>query len=194
MNAGGRALVILAALAILLSSCATVPQKPAQQSTQQPSKEPEKPPQQQPDKPPVGDVPKTGEGFVATAELYEKTFNEVEQVIAALTRIISDKDYDTWTTYLTKDYVRVTGSSEFLADASGSSVLKKNGIVLKSLKDYFDNVVVRSRIEATLDDITFVDATHVKAIAKFKGTPVILYYLVREDERWKVGIIEHAQN
>jgi len=55
-------------------------------------------------------------------------------------------------------------------------------------------VVVRSRLQATLDDITFVDETHVKAITIIQGTEVILYYLVREDGGWKVGIMEHAQN
>jgi hypothetical protein len=191
MNAGGQAIVIFAAATILLSSCATPPQKPAPQPAQQTVQTAQK----EPDKEPVKQPENTAQqGFVATAELYKRTFEEVEEVIASLTRIIAARDYDSWTTYLTREYLRVTGSPEFLADASGSNVLKKNGIVLKSLKDYFENVVVRSRVEATLDDITFVDATHVKAIMNFKGTPVILYYLVREDDRWKVGILEHTKS
>ena len=110
-------------------------------------------------------------------------------VIADLTRIIAEGDYPQWLSYLTADYEGKTGSAAFLEEASQAGVLKKNGIVLTSLRDYFNNVVVRSRQQATLEDINFVDETHVKAIARIQGTPVILYYLVREDGRWKVGIL-----
>ena len=53
---------------------------------------------------------------------------------------------------------------------------------------------MRSHLQATLDDIQFLDATHVKAIALVQGTPVILYYLVREDGRWKVGLQQAGQS
>jgi hypothetical protein len=92
------------------------------------------------------------------------------------------------------DYVASRSSAGFLADASNSGVLKKNGIVLKSLRDYFDNVVVRSHLQATLDDIQFLDETHVKALALVQGTPVILYYLVQENGRWKIGLKQAGQD
>jgi hypothetical protein len=195
MNAGGRALIILAAVSLLLSSCATQSQKATPhpkeqtQTAEQPKQQPEKPADQQ-----QTAAQSSGQEFVATAELYKRTFEEVQEVIAALNRIIAAKEYDNWLAYLTAEYVRITSSPQFLANASDSAVLKKNGIVLKNLQDYFSNVVVRSRVEAKLSDITFVDATHVKAITNIQDTPVILYYLVREDGRWKVGILEHAQN
>ena len=126
--------------------------------------------------------------FVATEELYKKTFDEVQATIDALTRIISGADYDSWLGYLTTDYVKATGSPAALARASSSGVLKKSGIVLKSLKDYFDNVVVKSHLQASLSEIQFVDATHVKAFTQIQGTAVILYYLVHEGGRWKVGL------
>ena len=175
MNAGGRALLMLLSAAFVLASCATVPQKeaaPAAPQTVEPSQT--TPPAQQ---------------FVATVELYKKTFNEVQAVIAELTRIIAEGDYNQWLTYLTTDYVGRTGSPAFLDEASQAGVLKKNGIVLTNLQDYFNNVVVRSRLQAKLEDINFVDATHVKAITRVQGAPVILYYLVQEDGRWKVGIL-----
>ena len=73
-------------------------------------------------------------------------------------------------------------------------MLRKNGIVLKSLRDYFNNVVVRSHLQAVLDDIQFLDETHVKAIALVQGTPVILYYLVRVNGQWKVGLRQAGQS
>ena len=188
MKAGGRVFVILVSAALMLLACATKPGgnavKPAE------AKEVVQP--QAGDGNPV--EPPQGQEFVASEELYRRTFTEVQVVIAALTRIIADGDYDQWVTYLTVDYVRTTSSPVFLADASNSGVLKKSGIVLRSLRDYFNNVVVRSRLQATLDDITFVDAMHVKAITRIQDSPVILYYLVREDGRWKVGILRAGQN
>jgi hypothetical protein len=188
MNAGGRVFVILVSAALLLLGCATKPGggtvKPAEPKVVVQPQQVDGNPVEQPQ----------GQEFVASEELYRRTFSEVQLVIAALTRIIADGDYDQWVTYLTTDYVRTTSSLEFLAEASNSGVLKKNGIVLRNLRDYFNNVVVRSRLQATLDDITFVDATHVKAITRIQDSPVILYYLVRENGRWKVGILRAGQN
>ncbi|MGA2480203.1 MAG: hypothetical protein ABSG63_15730 [Spirochaetia bacterium] len=179
MISGGRHLVILVFVAPLLFACAT---KPATATTV----------------PETTQVPAaqnpSGAEFVATEEYYRKTFAEVQDVIAALTRIIAAEDYAAWRGYLSEDYVETTSSPAFLAAASNSGVLKKNGIVLRSLKDYFDNVVVRSRVQATLDDITFVDARHVKAITQIQGSSVILYYLEREDGRWKVAVLRTGQN
>jgi len=172
MNAGGRALLMLFSAAFLLASCATAPHRDAAPTGPQ-TVEPQVP----------------ADHFVATEELYKKTFNEVQAVIAELTRIIAEGDYAQWLTYLTTDYVTRTGSAAFLEEASQAGVLKKNGIVLTSLQDYFDDVVVRSRLQAKLEDINFVDETHVKAITRIQGAPVILYYLVHEEGRWKVGIL-----
>ncbi|MGO9412062.1 MAG: hypothetical protein ACLQCB_15090 [Spirochaetia bacterium] len=132
--------------------------------------------------------------FVVTPELYNKTFDEVKEVIASLTALINAQDYEGWRSYLTADYVAKTSDPKFLDRASRSGVLQKSGIVLHSLKDYFQNVVVLSRVQATLQDITFVDKTHVKAMSIIDGNPVILYYLVREDDRWKVGIWSSDQD
>ena len=117
-----------------------------------------------------------------------RTFEEAKKVIADVTRLINEQDYDGWRSYLTAEYVARTSDPDFLARASDSGVLRKSGIVLRTLKDYFEYVVVRSRIQASLSDINFVDATHVKALTIVDGRPVILYYLVQEGGRWKVGI------
>jgi hypothetical protein len=130
----------------------------------------------------------TSGSFIVTEELYKKTFNEVEDTIASLNAIIAARQYDKWVEYLTTEYVKTIGSLAYLSAVSESAVLKKNGTVLKSLKDYFENVVVRSRSQARLDEISFVDKTHVKALSVVDGTPVILYWLVWEGGRWKVGI------
>ena len=55
-------------------------------------------------------------------------------MVAAISGIIAAGDYDGWLSYLTADYVASRSSPAFLADASNAAVLKKNGIVLKSLQ------------------------------------------------------------
>jgi hypothetical protein len=176
MSPAWRFCIALAAVTVLFS-CASQPKTgPA--------------PQNQPDSSQQTVAPGEGahEEFIVTRELYNRTFDEVKQVIADLTALISARDYDGWRSYLTADYIARTSNPDFLATASHSGVLQKSGIVLRSLKDYFQNVVVSSRVQASLDDINFVDANHVKALTIIDGRPVILYYLVREDGRWKVGI------
>ncbi len=132
--------------------------------------------------------------FVVTQELYDKTFGEVEDVVEALNRIIAADDYAQWLTYLTPEYIRVTGSPAFLEDASRSPVLSQKGIVLKTLRDYFDDVVVCSRARAGLDSLDFIDARHVKALTKMGKSVVILYYLVRDTDSWKVGMWQTANS
>lgn len=199
MEAGGRLLFLLIAAVLFLASCASEPpQKPSPPVQQQTAEQtPQTEPAAQTEQPTQAAQPAeqpAATEFVASEELYKKTFNEVQEVIAALTKIISAADYEQWLTYLTADYVATTGSPANLEKASNAAVLKKNGIVLKNLKDYFDNVVVRSHLQATLSDIQFVDATHVKAITRIQGTPVILYYLVREEGGWKVGLQQAEEN
>ncbi len=183
---------MLIVVALCLAACATKPPQnpvvtptPDTQSQQQtPAVNTQNPAQ---NATPMSDG-QQGQEFVATQELYKKTFDEVQATIDTLTKLISAGDYDSWLQYLTADYVQETGSAKSLSDASNSGVLKKNGIVLKNLKDYFNNVVVRSHLQATLSEIQFVDATHVKALTQIQGTSVILYYLVHEGGRWKVGL------
>jgi hypothetical protein len=149
--------------------------------------------QAQPPQEPKAEVPpvekESPAAFVATEDLYKKTFSEVQETVAALTKIISSGDYAQWVSFLTEAYVQSRSNAEFLATTSNAGVLKKSGIVLKSLQDYFEQVVRPARIQVAVDDITFIDATHVKAIMQIQGNPVIIYYLEREDARWKVSIL-----
>ena len=184
---------VIVSSAVALAACASqapAPKPPAEKPVEQPAEKPADTTQQAA----TAEQPAETKEFVASEELYKKTFDEVQAAIAALTTIIAAGDYDQWLTYLTADYVATTGSAERLAAASSSAALKKNGIVLHSLRDYFNQVVVKSHMQVTLDDIMFVDATHVKAITKIQNKPIILYYLVREDGRWKVGIQQSSQS
>jgi hypothetical protein len=156
---------------------------PPETEEEPPSAPAGQPPQEEP-------TPPVQESFVVTQEVYDKTFVEVEEFVRSLNEIIRRRDYDTWLEYLTEDYIRQKSDPEYLRQQSEMPLLKKNNIVLHSLQDYFQYVVVPSRSQATIDDIEFIDEDHVKAISSIRGTRGILYLLEREDGGWKIGVWE----
>ncbi len=181
MTAGCRIIGLLTTALFFLISCAGVPRTAATVG---------------PPAPPADQAQEAGTStpFVATDELKKKTFDEVQDVIEALDHIIAQGDYDTWLKFLTADYIESRSSKAFLREASDAPILRKSGTTLGSLKDYFEKVVVQSRQQATLNEITFVDATHVKAYTRIQGSLYILYYLVREDGIWKIGVLPSGES
>lgn len=126
--------------------------------------------------------------FVVTEEVYSKTFVEIEEFIGRLNDIIRREQYDTWLTFLSDEYIQRTSDPAYLKEQSEKPLLKSSGVTLNSLKDYFDYVVVPSRIQATVDEIEFVGENQVKAYAIIKNTKALLYLLVRENDDWKIGV------
>jgi hypothetical protein len=173
-----KILILLLLIAGLLGSCAA-PSPPAQETPEQEVQEP------------AEQEPVTAEGqenFVVSEEVYTKTFDEIEEFIRNLNDIIRSEDYETWLTYLSDEYVERTSDPEYLEQQSQKPLLKKNNIHLKDLKDYFTYVVVPSRTQARLDEIEFIDEDHVEAFAMIRDTRALLYLLVRENDKWKIGV------
>jgi hypothetical protein len=146
--------------------------------------EPPPEPAKQPEQPPPEVKPAE---IVVSAEVYVRTFDELEARIRQWNAIIARKDYDSWVAALSRDYVAQRGSAEYLAELSRNPKLREHGLALKTLKDYFLNVVVPARVDAALDRISFVNENRVKAYANLGGDPAILFYVVREDGVWKIG-------
>ena len=128
------------------------------------------------------------EEFVVSEEVYTKTFDEIEVFIRNLNEIIRREDYDTWLTYLSEQYIERISDPAYLKEQSEQPMLKKNKISLNSLRDYFIYVVVPSRVQAQLDEIEFIGENQVKAYAMIKNTKALLYLLVRENDKWKIGV------
>jgi hypothetical protein len=141
---------------------------------------------------PAGETPPLPAGgeeqFVVTQEVYSRTFDEVERFVRTLNEIIRREDYDTWVTFLSAEYVSRTSDPLYLQQQSEKPLLKQNNIQLRTLRDYFDHVVVPSRVLATVNEIEFIDKTHVKAITAIRNTRAVLFLLVREDGNWKIGV------
>jgi hypothetical protein len=159
-------------------------QPPAEEPVQEPQVE-QPPPEPEPQpEPPPQEKPET---FQVTEEVYSKTFEELEALIREWNATIARKDYDTWHASLSRAYIAERGSADYLAELSRNQKLREKGLALTTLKDYFLYVVVPARVDAALDKISFVNENKVKAYANVGGDLAILFYVVREDGRWKIG-------
>jgi len=138
------------------------------------------------EEPEVSDGSEGERDFEVTEEVYEQTFEEVEQTIARLNTIIQQRDFQAWKSYLTDEYEQEYSDPETLAEWSESPLLQRNEITLRSLEDFFTYVVVPSRSNARLDDLEFVDENTVEAYMNVRGRRALLYLLENEDGVWKI--------
>jgi hypothetical protein len=117
------------------------------------------------------------------------TFTDVRSLITTLNTIIQHKDYEAWTSHLTQEYIAYYSDPVVLAQISEYPVLKRVGVRLQSLRDYFLYVVYPSRQNDRVDDVEFVGELQIKAITVTpKGDRQILYNLEKIGDTWKIGI------
>lgn len=124
-----------------------------------------------------------------TKEEKKATFADAQALVERLNAIIRARDFGAWKTYLTPAYIAYYSDPLVLARLSESPVLKRAGIVLHSLEDYFLEVVYNSRQNARLDDIDFVGADSIVAITLSpQGDRLVLYNLEKQQDSWKIGL------
>jgi len=187
------AAVLLIAIAWFAVSCAgdppaeTKPQAPAV-----PEARPSPPPPPPPPPPQQGPVrqPEPAATFdpssISQAEK-DTAMQEIQQLTQRLNGIIRAKNYNTWVTYLSPDYLATINSRRFLDEISKSPVLVKQNIVLNSAYDYFNHVVVPARANSRVDDIEFISQNRVKAYTiDAKGNKIRLYDLEKTGAGWKI--------
>ncbi len=184
-----------------------VPEEPAEEEAEKPEAEEEQPEEaaEVEEEPEAEELPEeiseelseevlvdapeeTEEEFVVTEEVFIKTFDEIEATIEELNKIIKAENFEKWKTYLTGEYIETYSGKEKLAEVSDQPIMKRNNIVIRSLKEYFQYVVVPSRSNARLDDLEFIDSDHVRAIMEIRGQRVILYQLEKTEDNWKIGV------
>jgi hypothetical protein len=78
--------------------------------------------------------------------------------------IIAARDYDAWVSYLDGEYFQKIASPEFLQQVSDSEFMKMQKKVIRTPKEYFLNVVVPSRSNNRVDDISFTTENRVRVI------------------------------
>ncbi|NNM53236.1 MAG: hypothetical protein HKM05_00755 [Spirochaetales bacterium] len=124
--------------------------------------------------------------FQVSQEKYAASLKEIRQLITKLNRIIQNEDFQQWLTYLDSAYIRAYNDPTRLkALTQNSPVLK--GVPIRNLEDYFNFVVVPSRSQAQVDDITFVDQDRVEAWMYIKNVKALLYQLKLYGNQWKIS-------
>ncbi len=120
-------------------------------------------------------------------EVFDSTKAEVQALILLLNEIIRERNFNTWKTYLSARYEDAVSNPLFLDRVSQSTILRRQNIVLKTLRDYFIHVVVPSRANDRVDDIEFFGTNRVKAYTiNNKGQRLRLYDLELTQEGWKI--------
>lgn len=166
---------------LVLLSCAGQPSSPVPPPAaviQEPDPEPAVP-----DEPPDENF----DPATITQEIFDSTKVDVQQLIQDLNGIIRARDYHTWVSHLSENYLRYISSPDFLAQTSASARLRQQRIVLNSPEDYFNHVVVPSRANDRVDDIEFTSQNRVKAYTLTpNGQRLRLYELEKTGESWKI--------
>jgi len=136
-----------------------------------------------------------------STETYNAAMADIQTLIADLNRIIRARNYDAWADHLDGSYYSVISSNVFLEERT-EELFRRDQIVaqnmgrdprlvekkiLRTARDYFNNVVVPSRSNDRLDDIDFVSEHKVKAYTiDTRGNKLILYDLEEIGGKWKI--------
>ncbi|OHD19444.1 MAG: hypothetical protein A2087_00775 [Spirochaetes bacterium GWD1_61_31] len=132
------------------------------------------------------DTPSFDPGSVSE-EIREATLFDIKGFIEDLNSIIQRQDYSTWYDYLTTAYIEFYSNPQTLAELSELFVIRRQGIVLRSLRDYFLYVVYPSRQNDKVDEIEFLAQDIVRAYTlDGRGNRLVLYTLQRIDNAWKI--------
>jgi hypothetical protein len=116
----------------------------------------------------------------------EKVREDINVYVHQLNAIIRRKDYNEWLKHLSPDWQNYLASRQNLLQASQAQRIRDSGIVLKSLFDYFINVVYPARQNLRIDDIEFVDENRVKAYMINSGQRLRVYELERSGDTWRI--------
>ncbi|GBU27871.1 hypothetical protein R84B8_01414 [Treponema sp. R8-4-B8] len=87
----------------------------------------------------------------------------MQKFIEEQNKNIKNKNFDAWKNSLSPEYFAEISSEENLKRISAQPGMKSRKIVLKTARDYFDNVVVPSRADLHVEEIEFISANRVKA-------------------------------
>ena len=194
---GRRTLLVLLTGFIVLAGCATAPEQsvaiePPVEPAPEPEPEPEpvEPAPEPEPEPPAAEEPSATTPIEVTEDLYNEAFAEVEALITELNQIVYRGEFERWKTYLTERYIDYHSHPQVLAELSRQPILAQSNTRLRSLRDYFEAVVVPSRARARLDDLIFYSDTLVEAVTEYRGERVILYLLRKIDDEWKIDTLD----
>jgi hypothetical protein len=146
------------------------------------------------------------DGFDPTSiskEVFLAAKTDITAFISDMNRIIRVRNYNAWRTHLADSYIAEVDSKVFLEEKT-EELFRRDQIVaqnlgkdpnlvekriLRTAYDYFNLVVVPSRANDRLDDISFLSETRVRAYTideRKGGQRLVLYDLAHIGSTWKI--------
>jgi hypothetical protein len=138
-----------------------------------------------------------------SVEVFIAVKTDITALIADLKRIIRARNYGAWVTHLADSYLGEISSSDFLEEKT-EELYRRDQVVaqnmgrdpnmvvkriLRTARDYFDYVVVPSRANDRLDDISFLSETRIRAYTideRRGGQRLVLYDLASINNEWMI--------
>ena len=111
---------------------------------------------------------------------------EILEIIAKLSEIMTDYDYESWLKYIDRTSIEYWSNPTNLKNASKRLPIKNQR--LSGLNDYFRMVFVPSRKGRSVEEIRYISRDSVKAVEVREDTDVVYYNFTKEDGRWMVKI------
>jgi len=206
-----KSIVIVLLLAGLVLACGTGPTPPEVSSVVEPVVEEEVPPVayeaksqvetpvEMPVETPVSHVFDPNN---VSEEVFRVAKTEITVTIFELNWIIKARDYKAWVNHLAEPYFLEISSKGFLEEKT-EELYRRDQIVaqntgrdpnmvekriLRTPVDYFNFVVVPSRANDRLDDISFLTETRVRAytVDERRGQRLVLYDLAHINNKWLI--------
>jgi hypothetical protein len=213
-----KSMVLLLLLSGLVLSCGTGPKPeavslapeqvepeapfiPSETAVEEVAEKPVEIPVEKPIEVPVVVVKEFDPNSVSKA-VYQAAKLDITYLIYDLNFIIKHKDYNAWVAHLSDSYFEEISNKNFLEEKTEElyrrdQIVAQNlgrdpnaveKIVLRTARDYFDYVVVPSRANDRLDDISFLSEDRVRAytIDDRRGQRLVLYDLALINHNWLI--------
>jgi len=132
--------------------------------------------------------------------VYQAAKLDITYLIYDLNFIIKHRDYNAWVAHLADSYFKEISDKNFLEEKTEElyrrdQIVAQNvgrdpnaveKVVLRTAKDYFDHIVVPSRANDKLDDISFISEDRVRAYTEQRGQRLVLYDLALINHNWLI--------
>ena len=200
-------MILLLLLSGLVLSCGTGPKPPEAPSEVEVKQEAAAPEvivhvEAPVEKPAEVPVEKAFDPNSISAAVFQSTKKDITAFITELNGIIKARNYSAWVAHLAPSYFTEISSKGFLEEKTEELYRRDMALaqtlgrdpklvekrILRDAKNYFDYVVVPSRAEDRLDDISFLSETRVRAytINERGGQRLVLYDLASINNKWLI--------
>lgn len=174
-------IIIVALTAFILGSCASAPTTAAPEEPKQGVAAPQPEPAPEPAK---DEYTRSTENVHVTKEVFEDDKSKVLHIIDNLDLYMKNYDYNGWYKYVDPESRQYWSMKGNLTKAS--SLLKKKGLRLLTLEDYFRFVFIPARTGHTVEEIRYVTEDLVKVVQVEDDTDIVYYTFKKTNDHWKL--------